>query len=38
MHYYNELSIDIVFFDMDDIVTASKGGVDYEDDSLGWGE
>ena len=38
MHYYNELSIDIVLFDMDDIVTTSPGGVDYGSSDLGWGE
>ena len=38
MQNYNDLYIDIVLFEVDDIVTASRGGVDYTDDDLGWGE
>ena len=38
--YYNELSIDIILFETDDIVTTS-GGIDYDEvdgsDELGWG-
>ena len=38
MYSYNELYIDIVLFEVDDIVTSSPGGVDYGDEDLGWGE
>ncbi len=41
MQKYEEVRIEIVFFQMDDIVTASPGGIEYgkDEDSgdLGWG-
>ncbi len=36
MKIYEELSLEILLFQVDDIVTTSPGGVDFEDDGLGW--
>jgi hypothetical protein len=40
MQNYNDLYIDIVLFEVDDIVKTSPGGVDYDSvrDDLGWGD
>ena len=42
MQKYEEMSIKIIYFQMDDIVTTSLGGIEYgkgeNGDDLGWGE
>ena len=37
MRKYKELKIKIIFATMDDVITASRGGVDYDNDTLDWG-
>ena len=38
MKIYENLSLEIVLFQADDIVTSSPGGVDFGDEGLGWGD
>ena len=38
MKQYKELDIQIIIFQTEDIVTTSPGGIDFEDDDLGWEE
>ena len=38
MQQYQELSVEIIVFQQNDIVTTSPGGVDFKDPELGWGE
>jgi hypothetical protein len=38
MKIYEELSLEILLFQADDVVRTSRGGVDFGDDDLGWGD
>ncbi len=38
MKVYEEVYIDLVWLRVEDVITASPGGVDFGDSDLGWGE
>ena len=38
MKIYENLSLEILLFQADDIVTSSPGGVDFGNEDLGWGD